>query len=391
MNTATSNRIISIDILRGLVMIIMALDHTRDFFHHTAMTADPLDPATTTTALFFTRWITHFCAPTFVFLSGLSAYLSSQSKPVSQASLFLIKRGSWLIVAEIVLVTLGLTFDPMYRFILLQVIWAIGCSMIILGLLMRTSYYVILIVGLILFFAHNLFDYVRISSPGVVDVAVTVLLNAKGAVYTVAETHTVAALYAILPWTGVMLLGYSIGPVFTKQFSKQRRTKVLLIIGSSLIILFIVLRMLGAYGDPSKWNPGEHALFSFLNTSKYPPSLQYCCMTLGPAILLLVLFENIQFRWTKVVSVYGRVPFFYYLLHFYILHTLLAIMFFVSGHSTAEIFDPQSFMAFRPVNFGYGLLPVYVIWISVVAALYKPSMWFNHYKATHRQWWLKYL
>lgn len=391
MKTVSNPRIVSIDILRGLVMIIMALDHTRDYFHNTAMTADPLDPNTTTFALYFTRWITHFCAPTFVLLSGLSAYHSSIKKPRKEASLFLIKRGAWLLLVEITLVTFGLTFNPFYNFIVLEVIWAIGWSMIILGLLIRTSFKVILVCGLLLFFGHNLFDYLKFPANSATNIAATVLMTARGAVYPLSAGHAVGAFYAVLPWTGVMLVGYSLGPFFRREFSSEKRKKLLIAIGSSMVLLFVILRVLRGYGDPGVWKPGEHSLFSFLDTSKYPPSLQFCCMTLGPALLLLALFENLRASWTKVVAVYGRVPFFYYILHFYILHTLLVILFFTSGHSTSQIFDPQSIFAFRPVHFGYPLVIVYTIWLSVVLLLYRPSRWFNHYKANHQKWWLSYL
>lgn len=391
MNPATNNRIVSIDILRGLVMIIMALDHTRDFFHITAITGNPLDPATTTPALYFTRWITHFCAPTFVFLSGVSAYLSSLSKSPNEASLFLIKRGLWLVLVEITIITLGLTFNPFYNFIIFQVIWAIGWSMVALGLLIRLSYKAVLVTGLLLVLAHNALDYVSLPTTGIADILMKVLLTARGSVIPVNPHHIILALYAILPWTGIMLLGYSIGPWFKKDFPAERRKKLLVILGSALIILFIVLRIARGYGDPGAWNPAGKWLYSFLDTSKYPPSLQYSCMTMGPALVLLGLFEDARSRFTKIISIYGRVPFFYYILHFYILHTLLVILFFASHYPTKDIFDPQSPFGFRPATFGYGLLIVYLIWIAVVALLYFPCRWFNRIKMTHQNWWLRYL
>lgn len=386
-----TNRIASIDILRGLIMIIMALDHTRDYFHSTAMTADPLDPATTTAALFFTRWITHFCAPVFLLLSGLSAYLSSQRKTRAEASAFLIKRGVWLILAEVTIVTFGLTFNPFFSFILLQVIWAIGWSMIVLGLLIRISYKVVLIVGLVLVFGHNALDYAKLPSNGVAATLCTVLLTSRGSVLPINANHMIGAFYAILPWTGVMLVGYSMGKWFKKDFLAEQRKRLLLLSGSLLILLFIVLRLCRGYGDPGAWKPGQHSLFSFLNTSKYPPSLQFSCMTIGPALLLLALIEDVRSRVADILSVYGRVPFFYFILHFYLLHTLVVIVFFATGLTSADIFDPQSIFAFRPVNFGFDLLVVYLIWLSVVAALYMPCRWFNKYKMEHRQWWLTYV
>jgi len=389
MSTSTAYRIASIDILRGLVMIIMALDHTRDFFHSTAMTADPLDPATTTTALYLTRWITHFCAPVFVFLSGLSAYLSSRNKTRNEASVFLFKRGIWLIIVELTLVAFGLTFNPFFNFLLLQVIWAIGCSMIIMGILLRVSYTAILIAGILLFAAHNIVDYLNLPATGAAGTVWGIFLTSRAMIVPLDSTHFVGVFYAILPWSGVMLMGYSIGVWFQKDFPAEKRKRLLLITGSSLIILFILLRLLKGYGDPGAWD--GNSLFSFLNTSKYPPSLQYCCMTLGPAMILMALIENVRSGWSKVVSVYGRVPFFYFILHFYLIHSLCVILFFVSGYTTADIADPQVPFLFRPLNFGYNLWIVYAIWIAIVASLYYPCRWFYRYKTKHSQWWLKYV
>lgn len=372
-------------------MIIMALDHTRDFFHATAMTADPLDLKTTSVALFFTRWITHFCAPVFVFLSGLSAYLSSKSKSRSEASGFLIKRGLWLVVVEIVIVTLGLTFNPFYNFIILQVIWAIGLSMILLGILSAISYRLVLVVGILLFFGHNAFDYASLPQDGVQGYLWKIFFTSRGAVIPINNTHLIGAFYAVLPWTGIMLTGFSLGRWFTKEVSPELRRQRLLIAGSSLLLIFIILRLLRGYGDPGAYQSAVNPFLSFLDTSKYPPSLQYAGMTLGPALILLAFTENIQNRFSSFVTVYGRVPFFYYIMHFYILHTLLVIAFFLTGHSTGEIADPNIPFLFRPVNFGFGLPGTYAVWAAVVLVLYYPCRWFYRYKTTHSQWWLKYL
>jgi uncharacterized membrane protein len=393
MSSSTTYRIASIDILRGIIMIIMALDHTRDFFHATAMTADPLAPATTTPALFFTRWITHFCAPTFVFLSGLSACLSSQKKSSAEASMFLINRGLWLIFVEMVIVTFGLTFDYKFRFIVWQVIWAIGCSMIVLGVVRQLSNKWILMIGCILFFGHDLVNlkYVNLPQTGTIADLIRMLFTTFGNIIPINSTHVIGDFYAILPWTGVMLIGYVIGYWFGKEYPAEKRKRNLLVCGLSMIVLFTILRFINKYGDPSprvelnSWR----SFLSFMNTSKYPPSLMFCCMTLGPSLLFLALSENIKAGWSKIVSVYGRVPFFYYILHFYILHILLVIAFYASGHT--QVRDPNSLFLFRPVNFGYPLWIVYIIWLSVVASLYFPCRWFYNYKINHRQWWLKYL
>ena len=382
-------RINSIDILRGVVMIIMALDHTRDFFHVTAMTDNPLNLATTTVPLYFTRWITHFCAPVFVFLSGTSAYLSSKSKSRNDASIFLIKRGIWLVFIEVAVITLGLTFNPIYSFIIWQVIWAIGWSMILLGILMRISFYAVLIIGIVLVFGHNLLDHANLPQTGVAGNLIKILLTTGGMMLPITSDHTIGVFYAILPWTGVTLLGYCAGYWFRKEFSAIKRKQLLITSGFLLIIVFLVLRFTNIYGDPFPWDH-EHVL-SFLNTNKYPPSLLYLCMTLGPALIILALVENVQKGWSKVVSVYGRVPFFYYVLHFYLIHTLLVIVFFSTGHTAADIIDPNVPFLFRPSSFGFSLVIVYGIWLSIVAILYLPCRWFNQYKMSHNQWWLKYV
>jgi len=389
----TPYRITSIDLLRGIVMIIMALDHTRDFFHAPSMLSNPLAPENTTVAIFFTRWITHYCAPTFVFLSGLSAYLSSQKKNFAEASLFLINRGLWLIFVEMVIVTFGLTFDYKFGFIIWQVIWVIGCSMIILGVIRQLPYKWVLVIGCMLFFGHDLFNYFHAPRPATGADIIDVLFTAFNNFVPLTSKHVIGDFYAILPWTGIMLIGYGIGYWFKQEYSADKRKRNLLVCGLSMIALFIVLRFINKYGDPVPRQPieGWRSILAFLNVNKYPPSLMYCCMTLGPSLVFLALSENIKAGWSKVVSVYGKVPFFYYILHFYILHCLLVILFFASGHTTDQIRDPQSLFLFRPVQFGYPLWIVYIIWLSVVVSLYFPCKWFYHYKMTHRQWWLKYL
>ena len=385
-------RIQSIDILRGIVMVIMALDHTRDFFHITAMTADPLDPSITTPALFFTRWITHFCAPIFVFLSGLSAYLAAQNKPDNKTNSHLFKRGLWLVFAEIVIVTLGLTYNPLYNFIILQVIWAIGWSMILLSIMRRFSYKAVFTTGIVLVFGHDLISLFQLPQTGIFAIAMKVFFTASGTVLPLNSTHFIGVFYAILPWTGIMFLGYACGAWYHKNFDPVKRRKNLIIGGLALITLLILLRLTNLYGDPSlrKVYPTLiQNLFSFLNTSKYPPSLLYFCMTIGPGLIVLSVLEKTKNTFTRIMTNYGGVPFFYYILHFYVLHLLLVIIFFVSGRNTNEIVSIP--FLFRPANFGFSLPIVYFIWILVVISLYKPCLWFKQYKTNHSQWWLKFI
>ena len=371
-------------------MVIMALDHTRDFFHLTAMTDDPLNLATTTVPLYFTRWITHFCAPAFVFLSGISAYLSSLKKSRQQAAAFLVKRGLWLIVVEIVIITFGLTFNPFFSFIILQVIWAIGTSMVLLGIFSLLPYRVIALIGALLFFGHNITDHIILPDTGTAANLWKMFLTTSGNILPAGGGRLIGDFYAILPWTGVMMMGYAAGRLFTAKILAERRKKLLYIAGVSLCALFILLRFINVYGDPVLWKQQDGVL-GFLNTTKYPPSLQYLCMTLGPSLIILSLLENARNGITSFFTVYGKVPFFYYVLHFYIIHSLLVIIFYMTGHNNSQISDPQVPFLFRPVLFGYGLPIVYLIWLSVVAVLYYPCRWFARYKETHRKWWLSYV
>ncbi|HRI20244.1 MAG TPA: heparan-alpha-glucosaminide N-acetyltransferase domain-containing protein [Panacibacter sp.] len=387
-------RILSVDILRGAVMLIMALDHVRDFFHIHAWDDSPTNLLTTTPLLFFTRWITHFCAPVFVFLSGISAFLAGQKRTKKEQSLFLIKRGVWLILVEIVVMALTLTFNPLYNLIILQVIWAIGCSMIILGLLARTSLTVIAVTGCILFFLHNILDYITLPQEGIANVLWTVLLTSKQHFFSIAAQRSIFDVYAILPWTGAMLLGYTFGTYYRTSVDAARRKKVLLAAGVFLTVLFISLRYINQYGDPEPWAQQKDAVFtflSFLNTTKYPPSLDYLCMTIGPALILLAFIEHMQNKLSKVLIVYGRVPFFYYVIHFFLIHTVCVVFFYATGHGTKDIIDPDSPFFFRPVHFGYDLGIVYLVWLFIITVLYWPCKWFNKYKATHNQWWLSYV
>lgn len=380
-----TTRIASIDKLRGLAMVIMALDHVRDFFHETAMTADPLDVTTTSPILFFTRWITHFCAPVFVFLSGTSAFLYGRNKSNREVGIFLIKRGLWLAIADIILINLVTTYNPTYNFIMLTTFWAIGCSMIVLGLLLLILPRLILPLGLLLLLSHDLLTTQKFG-----DTAGGSLMKIffQGLfIVPVSSTHMIGFLYAILPWTSAMLLGYEFG-----RYVKNRRT--IFLIGAGLTALFLMLRFINMYGDPSPWASqpeGMRTLLSFLNTSKYPPSLQFLCMTLGPALMLLSVLRNDETPAGNFLNTYGRVPFFYFVLHLFLAHLILVGAFYISGRSSSEILDPASPFLFRPKNFGFSLPVVYAVWISVVLLLYYPCIWYNRYKRTHSNWWLKYL
>jgi uncharacterized membrane protein len=390
----SKQRIQSIDILRGVVMLIMALDHVRDFFHYAAWTDSPTNLATTTPQLFFTRWITHFCAPTFVFLSGTSAFLAGQHKTKKELSFFLIKRGIWLVLVELVVMTFAFSFNPLYNAFFLQVIWVIGWSMIFLGLMVRTSMTYIIVIGCIITFGHNILDYVRLPQQGAGHVLWSIFFTASGTIFNYTPSRFVFDLYAILPWTGIMFLGYGFGILYRKDSDAIRRRKAVLTIGFAVTIFFIVLRFINAYGDPGHWSTqktGLYTFLSFLNATKYPPSLCYLSMTLGPALIFLSLIETANNKITGILSMYGRVPFFYYVVHFYLIHIICVIVFFATGYTTKDIIDPNSPFFFRPAHFGFDLPVVYTVWVFVIVVLYKPCKWFDNYRRTHTQWWLSYL
>ena len=391
-------RIESIDLLRGLVMIIMALDHTRDFFHQPAMIQDPLNMATTTPILFFTRWITHFCAPVFVFLAGSSAFFQSSRKSKSDLSKFLITRGLWLILIEVAVMDLAITFDPTYGIIGLQTIWAIGISMVLLGLAIWMPFSAILTVGLLIVLGHNALDFYEKQFPPAHTFNIFYSLLHRPGVFPLAQGHSLLILYPFLPWTGLMMVGYCFGKLFTYYEGAQRR-KVLTRLGLGIILFFIALRATNLYGDAQHWSTQKSGLFtllSFVNTVKYPPSLLYMCMTIGPAILFVAWWGNMKNAATRFITVYGRVPFFYYVLHFTWVHILSTVAFFARGLSFYEGTHIKSQGPLPPFNFllpgdGYDLFIVYIVWFFVFVSLYPLCKWFSGYKQTHKQWWLSYL
>jgi uncharacterized membrane protein len=392
--TVSRNRIQSIDLLRGLVMVIMALDHVRDYFHSQAFTDDPTNMATTTPWLFFTRWITHFCAPVFVFLSGTSAFLMGQKRTKKQLSNFLITRGLWLVFVELFIITLAWTFNPLYNFFILQVIWAIGISMIILGLLIWFPFQVIFIYGLIIAFGHNLLDYPEATRNGQVGLWWNIIHHGFFYPVSFGKDHTALIIYAFLPWSGLMALGYCIGAWFKNSVGPDVRIQRLMILGFAVTVLFIILRFINSYGDPHAWSQqprgAVYTFLSFLNVTKYPPSLMYLCMTIGPALLFLALTEKWQSKSGDFFITFGRVPFFYYVIHLFLIHVFCVVAFFATGYTTSQIVTPKFPFFFRPPPFGFNLWVVYGVWIAVVIILYPLCKWYNRYKATHSQWWLSY-
>jgi uncharacterized membrane protein len=386
----SKKRIDSIDILRGIIMIIMALDHVRDFFHVGAMTANPTDPATTTPVLFFTRWITHFCAPVFVFLAGTSAFLTGTKRTKKDLSIFLIKRGLWLVVLEITIFNFLFSFDPLFHFVGLQVIWVTGVSMILLAALIYLPVPVLFVLGLLIVGAHNILDNFNSTDPTHVPLGWSILHQQSFRFYT--GNRSFMVLYPILPWPGIMLLGYCLGSLYVNGYDAVKRRRKLIIFGSLGIAAFLIVRWINVYGDLFPWTEQKTTtatVLSFFNVTKYPPSLLYICMTVGPALIVLAWIEKTRKKWMNVTVIYGRVPMFYYLLHFFVIHLLCTIAFFATGHNMSEA--ASGLMMFRPNEFGFPLAIVYLIWIAVVAGLYPLCKWYGKYRATHDYWWLSYL
>lgn len=392
-----SYRINSIDLLRGLVMIIMALDHTRDFIHSQALVDDPLNLQTTTPWLFLTRFITHYCAPVFIFLAGTSGFFQSLRKSKAFLSRFLITRGLWLVAVELFIMSFAFTFDPTYSFFALQTIWAIGISMILLGVAIRLPFWAIFSTGFVLVAGHNLLDYYEASvianDPQATFPLWYSVLHRQGFYpFQLAGSRVLLVLYPLIPWIGLMMLGYCFGRIFTLE--AERRVKLLTLLGGGLILLFVALRAANGYGDPQPWSPQKSTLytfFSFINVAKYPPSLLFLSITIGPALLFLAWAGNASSRLARMVIIFGRVPFFYYILHFFLIHAVATVLFFSRGHSFAEGWNTAAPFKFVLPGEGYSLLVTYIVWIGVVVALYPVCKWFSEYKKTHKQWWLSYI
>jgi len=405
-------RIDSIDLLRGIVMVIMMLDHTRDFVHYSGYLFDPTDLTKTNVALFFTRWITHYCAPTFVFLAGTGAYLQlARGKSKSELSRFLFTRGLWLIVLEFTLVRLGATFSVDYSFLgMMQVIWVIGVSMIVLAALIHLPLRVVAGFGVAMIALHNLFDRIRVEGwkgPGSVvpgyGAKLWIILHQAFEPLPIVgfPSPVVFVVYPLIPWVGVMAAGFALGAIY--QWDTSRRRRLLLRLGGGATLLFIALRAINQYGDASHWSRQSSPVFtvlSFLNTTKYPPSLLFLLMTLGPALLALAWFEapglstgnssSIPNRIRDFFVTFGRVPLFFYLLQWPTAHLIAVIAHMVAG-------KPWRFLIGNfaggpvPPNAGFNLAVVYGCWLLGLLLLYPLCRWFAGVKARRRDWWLSYL
>jgi len=369
-------------------MIVMALDHTRDFFSYYRF--DPLDFSQTSAFLFLTRWITHYCAPVFVFLAGTGAFLSgSRGKSIPQLSRFLWTRGLWLVVLEFTIVRFAWLFNFDYSLSFGQVIWAIGVSMIVLSWLIHFPLRWISVFGISMILLHNLLDAVTPDRLGIFGWPWQVIHS--GGFIALPNNYSYIALYPLIPWVGVMATGYAFGSILTKE--KHERKQILFWLGGGLIAGFILLRLLNFYGDPVPWSTKKTPIFtilSFIKCEKYPPSLLYLLMTLGPAILLLPWLEELKGKFASAVIIYGRVPMFYYILHIYLIHLLAIVAAYFSVHHVDFLFSNTP-PGLWEEGYGFNLVVVYLVWFFVVASLYPVCRWYAGVKSRSKNPLFSYL
>lgn len=399
--TSITGRIDAIDVLRGLVMVIMALDHTRDFFSHLGF--EPENLARTWYALFFTRWITHFCAPLFFFLAGTGAFFYGQRRTPAELSRFLLTRGLWLIVLEFTVVGTGWTFQVFHN--LMGVIWALGACMVLMAAMVRLPVRWLAALSVLIIATHNLLDGIRPVQFGSMAWFWTVL-HVRGFVFLPFHIP-MFVLFQIIPWVAVMGAGYAFGTVYL--LDAKRRRKVIARLGLALTLAFVLLRATNLYGNPPAGQGGvsqgdwhvqptfEKTVILFLDVEKYPPSLQFLLMTLGPSFLLLAWIEKLTSRrpmtpWiASILVIYGRVPLFFYILHIYLIHALAVIAALLFREPVGWLLHGGFFLNDLPTGYGHNLPFIYMIWIVAVIVLYVPCRWWAGLKQRRKDWWLSYL
>jgi uncharacterized membrane protein len=369
-------------------MVLMALDHVRDFVW--APRFDPMDLSQTTTAWFIVRWVTHFCAPVFIFLAGTSAFLlESRGMERGRLTRWLLSRGLWLVFAEFTFIVFAWDFNLRnYSVLGLRpaVIWTLGVSMMVLALLVHLPRWAVAAFGLVMVLGHNALDGVSPEQFGTWAPLWT-LLHQQAPTQVGGIKMFVA--YPLVPWIGVMALGYAFGPLLLRPAGERHRWLVRL--GLGMTVAFVALRALGVYGEPKPWSEQPTALFTalaFLDNSKYPPSLLYLLMTLGPAMLALDGLERVRGKLAEVLAVFGRVPFFYYLLHLYLIHSIAVVLGVMQGFPASALMD-NNFLF--PQGYGVGVVGVLAVWVGVLLVLYWPCRWFAQVKRTRRSAWLSYL
>ncbi|MDZ4711415.1 MAG: heparan-alpha-glucosaminide N-acetyltransferase domain-containing protein [bacterium] len=384
-------RINSIDIVRGIVMIIMALDHTRDLLHITSITQQPTDLATTTPMLFFTRWITHLCAPTFVLLSGASAYISLKNiNNVTESRNHLLTRGIWLIILDLTLINFGVWFDIHFNVLLFDVISAIGFGFIILSLLLKCSAKTIGIIGLLIIFLHNLSPNLPLAETSLFKRLLMPFFAPNA--FPLGRGITFVVGYPPIPWLGIILAGFWVGSIFNKTV--ESRKKLFLIIGFSSLLLFVLLRFINIYGDSFQWTTQKNYLFtfmSFINVTKYPPSLLFCLLTLGIMFLILSFVEGMKSKFTDSATVYGKVPLFYFVIHWFIIHPIMFAIVFLQGFKSSDLLFGFNFGRPKETS-GVELWAIYLIWLAVLIILLPLCKRYGQYKEDHKdKRWLRYV
>lgn len=391
----TASRIESIDALRGLVMVFMVLDHVRSFVHQGALLYDPTNMETTTPALFFTRFITHFCAPIFIFLAGVSIYLYQQNQPAKTKVIsFLISRGIWLIFIELAVISFLWTLNPAFNFFSFQVIWVIGICFVLMAALVFIPFPFLLAFSLLLIFGHNQLDTINFTGQSANEI-LWYFLHQKQFVFLPSGIGF-AVVYPLVPWLGVMSLGYCLGGLFNREYPSELRQKNLLKIGLITLAMFITLRLLNGYGDPVPWQSQESLAMttaSFFNVSKYPPSLMFLLITLGGGLLFLSWSEHKTNRVLKWFVVFGNVPFFFYIAHLFAARMAGQVIAYLQGRTWNDmVWSQQFFSSDVPATHGLNLLATYGVWIAIVILLYYPCKKFSEYKKAHKaKWWPKYL
>ncbi|MCF6130058.1 heparan-alpha-glucosaminide N-acetyltransferase domain-containing protein [Flavobacterium sp. AS60] len=390
MTTITKIRIQSIDLLKGLVMVIMALDHVRDYFHYSAFFFDPTDPTQTSWPIFFTRFITHFCAPAFSFLAGTSAFMIGKRKSPAELSGFLFKRGLWLVFVEIIIVNFAWKFDIQFRHVGLQTIWQLGISMIVLAALIHLPKKVILAFSILIIFGHNLLDNTHFEG----SYLWAMLHDRQKFEWT--EGYFINFAYPLIPWIAVMALGYCFGALYDSSFNAQKRKRLLNGLGIGSLLLFFILIAINKYGDLVQWtNYGDTSktLMSIFNVSKYPPSLLYLLITLGSSFLFLANADKLKGQVVNFFCIFGRVPFFYYILHIYLIHLLAAFAAYFTGFGWNALVLPTFINKVEALKgYGFNLITVYLVWIVVILLLYPLCKKFDNYKQSNKEkWWLSYL
>jgi uncharacterized membrane protein len=383
--SCSRTRVASIDVLRGAVMVLMALDHVRDYVTNARVRPENL--AQGTAALFATRWVTHFCAPAFSLLAGVGIGLAlERGKSVAEMGRHLVVRGLWLIVLDTVIAAAGWQFGLQLVPVFALVLWALGLSMIVMAALIHLPRAVVAAASLVLIATHNLLDGVSPASWGALAWLWRVL-HVPG--FAIPGKLFIA--YPLIPWVAAMALGYVLAGVY--RWDVARRRRFLVRAGVAATLLFLVVRGINAYGDPAPWTEQRSAALtvaSFLNVRKYPPSLDFLLMTLGPTLIVLALAEHARGRVTRWLAVYGRVPLFYYVVHIYLVHALAVALAFVQGGELRRVLavtDPASI----PAWYGVPLPGVYVAWALVVVAMYPLCRWFSRLKQERDSWWLAYL